>query len=221
MAAPIFDPLISVFISGLFKAVNRSCPLFRIVIERFGGVRFFIWIVGIRWFMASRFAWRQRLAVRFSLMAVMTALVAVATFVVRVPNGLGGYFNFGDIAIFVVALTFDPVIAGFAGGVGSAISDAIGFPVFVIPTLIIKGLEGLLAGMISNRKQFSRDVLAIVVAGTEMIVGYFIAEYFFLPSGQALAAVDLPVNIIQIAVGGVVGVPVGYFVRRSLPPMFR
>lgn len=160
-------------------------------------------------------------------MAVMTALVAVATFIVRIPNPMGGYFNFGDVMIFAVALTFRPVIGGFAGGVGSAISDAIGYPVFVIPTLIVKGLEGLLAGLISNRKSSSRDVLAVCAGGGEMIVGYFIFEWLVLPVwgvtsyGWVGALGEVPGNFIQILLGAAVGIPVAYFVRMRLPEVLK
>ena len=54
--------------------------------------------------------------------------------------------------IFVSAFTFGPIVGGFAGGVGSAISDvATGYAYFSPFTLIIKGAEGLIAGLISNR----------------------------------------------------------------------
>ena len=55
---------------------------------------------------------------------VMAALVAVATFLVQIPiPATKGYLNFGDIMIFISAFTFGPIVGGFAGGVGSAISD--------------------------------------------------------------------------------------------------
>ena len=75
--------------------------------------------------------------------------------------------------IFVAALAFNPLIGCIAGGLGSAIVDIIDFPVFAIPTLVIKGLEGLLSSLITNKKIVFRDVLAIVAAGTEMVIGYF------------------------------------------------
>ena len=116
---------------------------------------------------------KQKAVIQLSLMAIMSALVAVGTLIVRIPNPMGGYFNVGDVMIFVAALTFNPLIGGVAGGLGSAIADIIGFPVFALPTLVIKGLEGLLASLITNKKNVYRDVLAVVAAGTEMVIGYF------------------------------------------------
>lgn len=167
--------------------------------------------------MQKKYASSQVLLVQVSLIAVMAAVVAAATFIIRIPNPMGGYFNLGDVAVFAVALTFNPVVGGVAGGLGSAISDLIGFPVFAVPTFIIKGLEGLLASGISNKKSGFRDIIAVVVAGSEMVVGYFVVEFFFLQWGLGAALGEVPGNIVQVVVGGVFGVPLGYMIRRRLP----
>lgn len=152
-------------------------------------------------------------------MAIMSALVAVGTLIVRIPNPMGGYFNVGDVMIFVTALTFNPLIGGVAGGLGSSIADIIGFPVFAVPTLVIKGLEGLLASLIKNKKSVFRDIIAVAVAGAEMVVGYFLVEYFMWGIGDAL--LELPANIAQVAIGGIVGIPVVLVLRRRLPEIIR
>jgi len=158
---------------------------------------------------------KEKTIVQISLMAIMATLVTVGTLIIRIPNLMGGYFNVGDVMIFVCALTFTPIISGFAGGIGSAIADIIGFPVFAIPTLIIKGLEGFIASFISNKKNVSRDVLAIVTAGSEMIIGYLLAELYLWGLEGALA--EVPGNIAQILIGGLVGIPIAFILRRRLP----
>ena len=171
--------------------------------------------------MQSRPVLKETFVIKVSLTAVMTGLVAVATYLVRIPNPMGGYFNFGDVAIFAVAFTFDPIIGGLAGGIGSAISDLIGFPVFVLPTLVIKGLEGFLAGLIASKKSVLRDSLAVFVAGCEMIFGYFIVEFYLLQWGLGGALAEVPGNIAQIVIGGVIGIPIAYVVRRRLPEVLK
>lgn len=96
---------------------------------------------------------KRRLTLLLARSAIMAALVAVATFIVQIPNpATKGYFNIGDIMIFVSALTFGPIVGGFAGSVGSAISDvAGGYGYFAPFTFVIKGVEGIIAGLISNR----------------------------------------------------------------------
>ncbi len=150
-------------------------------------------------------------------MAIMSALVTVGTLIIRIPNPMGGYFNLGDVMIFVAALTFNPLIGGIAGGLGSAIADIIGFPLFAIPTLVIKGLEGLLASLITNKKSFFRDVLAVVAAGTEMVIGYFLVELYALQWGLGGALAEVPANIAQVTIGGLVGIPIALVLRRRLP----
>jgi uncharacterized membrane protein len=162
---------------------------------------------------------QQKAVIQLSLMMVMSALVAVGTLLIRIPNPMGGYFNVGDVMIFVAALTFNPLIGGVAGGLGSAIADIIGFPVFALPTLVIKGLEGLVASLITNKKNVYRDVLAVVAAGTEMIIGYFLVEVYLWGLGGALG--EVPANIAQIFVGGLVGVPIAIILRRRLPEILR
>jgi len=155
--------------------------------------------------------------IRLALIIVMTALTAVGTLFIRIPNPMGGYFNFGDVMVFVSALTFGPIVGGFAGGIGSAIADIIGFPLFAIPTLIIKGLEGLLAGILTNKRQIYRDVLAVIVAGVEMVLGYFVIEWLILPIGLGGALAEIPANVAQIVIGGIIGIPIAYLLRRRLP----
>lgn len=157
-----------------------------------------------------------------ALMGVMAALVAVTTFAVQIYiPATRGYLNFGDIIIFVSALTFGPVVGGFAGGVGSAISDVAGGYAYFAPyTLVIKGVEGFIAGLISNRISYRRDVLAVIIAGAEMITGYFLAEFFPLQIGWA-ALGEVPANIVQIVAGGVVGLPIALIIRKRLPEILK
>ena len=162
---------------------------------------------------------KQKAVIQLSLMGVMSAMVTVGTLLVQIPNSMGGYFNVGDVMIFVAALTFNPLVGGIAGGLGSAIADLIGFPLFAIPTLFIKGLEGLLASIITNKKSVFRDVLAVVAAGTEMVIGYFLVEVYLWGMGGALA--EVPTNIAQIFVGGLVGIPIALILRRRLPEIIR
>jgi uncharacterized membrane protein len=133
---------------------------------------------------------------------------------------MGGYFNLGDVMIFVAALTFNPLIGGVAGGIGSAIADIIGFPLFAIPTLIIKGLEGIIAGLITDKKTTYRDILAVIAAGTQMVIGYFLVE-IYLYGGIGPAIAEVPANIAQILVGGLVGIPVAIVLRRQFPQLIQ
>ncbi|HME19493.1 MAG TPA: ECF transporter S component [Nitrososphaerales archaeon] len=84
--------------------------------------------------------------------AVFTAFVAAVTmaFAVYIP-ATRGYFDIGEIMVYVVAMLMGPRVGAFAGGVGSAISDAILAPVYAPGTLVIKGVEGLIVGSLTRR----------------------------------------------------------------------
>jgi len=155
---------------------------------------------------------------RIAVSAVMAALVCVATVIVQIPNpATRGYINIGDAMIFVSALTFGTFVGGIAGGVGSALADVVsGYGLYAPFTLIVKGLEGVIAGLITNRKNVTRDILAVAIAGGEMIVGYFLTEFYLLQFGWA-ALTEVPGNIFQIVAGGVIGIPVASVLRRRLP----
>ena len=155
--------------------------------------------------------------------AMMAALVAVATYIIQIPvPQTGGYINVGDAMIFTAALIFGPVIGGFAGGVGSAISDLAGpYAHFAPVTLVVKGLEGLLVGFISNKKTLWIEIIAVIIGGAIMISGYFLAEAFLMGYGIAAALVEVPGNLFQITFGGIVGIPLSKAIRRFIPTLYR
>src|SRR5438093_12015747 len=90
-----------------------------------------------------------------SVTAMFTALVFVVTQFVWVPISAvpGQRFDAGDIIIFIAAWTFGARVGGFAGGVGSSLSDVLvgGAPHWPF-TLIIKGLEAYVAGYLSQTR---------------------------------------------------------------------
>ncbi len=165
---------------------------------------------------------RQLALLQLVLAGIMAALVAVATFFVQIPNpATHGYINFGDIMIFVSALAFGPIVGGLAGSIGSSIADiAAGYAYFAPFTFVIKGIEGVIAGLISDRVNMRRDVLAVVLAGSEMILGYFLAEFFPLQLGWA-ALTEVPGNISQIIVSAIIGIPIVLLIRKRLPAPFK
>lgn len=150
--------------------------------------------------------------------AVMAALICITTMLIQVPiPATEGFFNVGDAMIMIAALTGGPIVGAFAGGIGSSLADLLGgWYVWVIPTLIIKGIEGFLAGWILSRGRQSLPnlVLAWVVGGCEMVVGYFLVQVYMY--GFSAALVELPFNFVQMAVGGIVGIPVSQALKRMI-----
>ena len=117
--------------------------------------------------------------------AVMAALTTVATILITVPfPATGGYFNLGDTIVVTTSLIFGPIVGAIAGGVGSGLADFMGgWMAFIIPTTVIKGLEGFVVGYLAGKRE-DRTIIRLVMAwfaGALVLVGgYFVAEAYFL-----------------------------------------
>ena len=150
---------------------------------------------------------------------VMAALVCVTTLLITIPiPATEGFFNIGDALVIIASLTFGPVVGGLAGGVGSALADAIGGWFNWVPfTLVIKGAEGVIAGYIAGRREnrpMQRTLLAWVVGGLVMVSGYFLVQVYLYGIGGAL--VELPFNFVQMLAAGVIGIPLSMALQRQL-----
>lgn len=87
-----------------------------------------------------------------ALTGLMTALVLVITraFVLPIPQ-TKGFFNLGEAGVYMAAVLFGPGVGALAGGIGSALADVtLGYAQYAPFTLVIKGIEGALVGMIAR-----------------------------------------------------------------------
>jgi len=149
-------------------------------------------------------------ALTISIIAIFTALNFVLTFWIQIPiPATGGYINIGDIAVMFTALLFGPIIGGISGGVGPMLADIFSpYIIYAPATLIIKGIEGFLIGLISNPRHYKgrisyRDILAVIIGGTLIPLGYFIYEAFIMGLGVAVALVEMPGNFFQFITAAV------------------
>jgi len=153
--------------------------------------------------------------------AVMTAIVFVLTRVVQVPTPAKGYIHLGDAGVFFSAFALGPWIGAVAGGLGTALADMTsGFPQWAIFSLLIHGFQGWIVGWTSERWQGVMGlVLSTVVGGVVVVVGYLVAGVILSGVGAALG--ELPMNVIQVTGGAIVGVPLFAAVRQAYPPILR
>lgn len=163
-----------------------------------------------------------------TLLALLIALTTIATMVIQIPTPqTQGYLNLGDSMVYISALLFGPLAGLLAGGIGSALADWLtGYGQFAPYTLVIKGLEGLVVGLIVWRLLKGRPgptssgigaaILAIVVGGALMVSGYYFVETFIM--GKAAAA-EVPGNIMQVVGGLIVAIPVTLALRKVAPSM--
>jgi uncharacterized membrane protein len=160
-----------------------------------------------------------RIAAKVALTAGLAATTTIATMLIQIPIApTRGYLNFGDILVFTSALLFGRVVGGLAGGIGSAMADIItGYAYFSPFTLIIKGLEGFLAGTIRDGKSTRRDLLGWFVGAVAMVTGYFVVEAYVMGFGVPAALVEVPSNAIQVLSGAIIAIPLARGLRNRIP----
>jgi uncharacterized membrane protein len=151
---------------------------------------------------------------QLTLTALFTALVTVATVAIQIPlPATQGYINVGDAMIFVTALLMGPRTALIAGGVGSALADILsGFAFYAPWTLVIKGLEGLIAAALGYRAFRTKGIAAwaapasLVVAALWMVFGYYVAGGVL--KGFTVSLADVPANLGQGLASVALAIPV-------------
>lgn len=142
---------------------------------------------------------------KWVLTSLLTALVAVGTMLIQIPSpATQGYVNVGDAFVFITGAILGPLPGFVAGGIGSALADLLsGYAYYAPWTLIIKGLEGLLMGLLvygrwRGQTNLLRPIVGMVVSGIWMVVGYFFAGSFLY--GWQASLTSIPGNIAQALV---------------------
>jgi uncharacterized membrane protein len=156
-----------------------------------------------------------------ALVFIVTALIPPIT----IP-ATSGYFNLGEPIIYVSALLFGPLIGMAAGGIGASLADAyLGYAQFAPGTLIIKGLEGTIVGFLNSTLQkkihntTACATIAVITGGLEMVTGYFLYEQLVLGYPFAVALIEVPFNLVQMAVGLIVAIPIMHAIHRVFPQL--
>ena len=154
--------------------------------------------------------------------ALLTTLVFVATAFINIRLPIlssGGLVHLGNVILFAAAILFGKKKGAIAGAVGMAIFDlSSGWALWAPFTFIVRGIMGYIVGAIaySNNKNgdsFLFNVLAVIASGIWMIIGYYITEVILY--GNLLTPIaSIPVNITQLAVGLVLGLPLAKILKR-------
>ena len=151
------------------------------------------------------------------LAALMAALTYVATMVVQIPSPMQGFVNLGDCCVLLSGWILGPWWGGAAAGIGSMLTALLnGYAHYAPGTLVIKALDAMAAALIV--KALGRKPYAYAVGGLVgeiiMVVGYF--GYAALLLGKGIgAAASIPGNLVQGAMGLVIGLVLFVLLKRS------
>lgn len=131
--------------------------------------------------------------------ALMAAAVFVVTRFIQIPIPLG-YFNVGNAVILLFCLVVRSPWGIAASGIGSGLADLVSYPVYTVPTLIIKAimpaLYYLIRGKLGDRK--FAPVIAVAVSTLIPLFGYTITGGI-LYGGFAAGLAQFPGLLVEYA----------------------
>ena len=143
---------------------------------------------------------------RLALCGMIAALMFVATYFVKLPMAMtNGYVHLGD-GFILLAASMLGWAAVPAAAVGSMLADLLGgYAVYLLPTLVIKGLVAAIAVLALRARHEWLRVLGLILAEAAMVAGYFVVEWLLLGYGFAAASASVLGNAMQGLSGVVVG----------------
>ncbi|HAJ40348.1 ECF transporter S component [Ruminococcus sp. MCC718] len=164
-------------------------------------------------------------AKKLAINALAIALVCVSTMVIQIPIPLG-YMHLGNCCILLVSVYFGNMTGMLAGGIGSCLADLLsGYTQWIIPTLIIKGIMGLVIAMIAYREGEEirmmrlRTFLGAAAGIVIMIAGYTFAGCF-LYGGMAAGFAQIPGLTTEGVIGLLLFYVIGFAFEKAKIPVF-
>ena len=147
---------------------------------------------------------------------LLAALIMVATAYLKFPTTLG-YIHIGDGIIYLSAAILGP-FAGLVAAVGSCLADLLaGYVTYAPVTFIIKGITGLVAGYLLQKKTRSvaYSALLLLLLQAFMVLGYFLFEAILYGMPAALPSAGF--NCIQGIAGVAIGLAAILFTQKLMP----
>lgn len=146
---------------------------------------------------------------------VLTALFAALIFIttayilhIPIPTSTGGYIHPGDVFIYFSACFLPGPYAFAAAVIGAGLADAFTYPLYILPTIIIKPLMAIWFTNKTEKIINIRNIVGTVIAAVVMIGGYYLAEAVISKSLYAPIA-SLPMNALQGFMNGVAFIILG------------
>lgn len=136
----------------------------------------------------------------------MAMTVAFSSFGIPVP---GGHLYLCDIIICVASILLEPGYALIAAGFGSFLGDLFFYPTPMFVSLVTHGIQGAVISLIvrSLGKENAKlgAIIGVTVGAVVMVIGYTLGRAFIYATPE-IALIKLPYEILQAAIGAVLGV---------------
>ena len=140
-----------------------------------------------------------------ALLMAMNIIMSMSMFSVPVP---GGHLYLNDVIICFASLILDPVGAFCVGGIGAFLGDLFFYPTPMFVSLVTHGLQAVVISLCAHRllkdKPRLASVIGVTLGAVIMVVGYSLGRAFIYAT-PAAAIAKLPYQILQAAVGAILG----------------
>lgn len=156
------------------------------------------------------------------MMAMFAALIFLGTYIhIEIPIGGGAsMIHLGTTVIFIVAVLIGEK-AALPAAIGSALMDALtpAFALWVIPTFIIKGATGYVAGKVAfmngkEGKSTIQNIIGFILGGIVSLLGYFVVNWAIFKGWQG-AVTSLLTSITTTAIGIVIAIPLSMALKSA------
>ena len=135
----------------------------------------------------------------------MALNVVMSSFSISVP---GGHLYLNDVIICTAAILLDPLAAFLVGGVGAFLGDLLFYPTPMFVSLVTHGLQAVVISVFAHhvwkKHPAAASGVGVTLGAIIMVVGYSLGRAFLYATPEA-ALLKLPYQILQAAVGAVVG----------------
>lgn len=136
---------------------------------------------------------------------LFAAMTALFTAMLHIPVG-NGYIHCGDAVIYLAAAALPMPYAVGAAAIGGMTADLLsGYPMYALPTFLIKGLLALIFSLIGGKRAVDgRRLAGLVLCGILSVLGYWVTAVILYGGWTAQFIGTAPGNLIQAAGSGVV-----------------
>lgn len=122
--------------------------------------------------------------------AVFTALVFIITRFIQIPIPLG-YFNVGNCFILIFCCILPMPYGIVAGSLGSALADLLSYPVYTVPTLLIKAAMPLVFYLFLKKENTIKTFIGGYLSMLIPFIGYSLVG-MVLYGGVAAGMAQVP-----------------------------
>ena len=147
--------------------------------------------------------------------ALFAALIFAVTCFVKLPV-LVGYIHLGDALVFLAASVLPMPYAIASCALGGALSDLLGgYPVWIVATVIIKGVTAALFSCKTKKIICVRNLLALIPSAVLCVGGYYIFEALFISNSFIVPISAIMPNVMQTVVGAAAYILIGMAADNS------